>query len=59
MKLEGVKEIAKQRGLPVKNMKKIDLVRAIQRDEGHFDCYYSLSSATCGQSNCLWRDDCK
>jgi hypothetical protein len=59
MKFEGVKELAKERGLPVKNMKKTDLIRAIQRNEGHFDCYNTSSSANCGQLQCLWREDCK
>ncbi|MGA7826148.1 MAG: SAP domain-containing protein [Geobacteraceae bacterium] len=59
MKLENVKKIAKDRGLQIKNLKKADLIRAIQRDEGHSDCYNTNSSETCGQLSCIWRDDCR
>lgn len=59
MKLEGVKEIARERGIPLKKMKKTELIRTIQRNEGNFDCYNTDSSTTCGQLNCIWRDDCK
>jgi len=59
MKLEDVKKIAKDQGLQVRNMKKVDLIRSIQRNEGNIDCYNSDSSDTCGQFSCLWRDDCR
>jgi hypothetical protein len=59
MKLDDVKKIAKDQGIPIRNMKKVDLVRAIQRNEGNSDCYNSESSDTCGQFSCLWRDDCR
>lgn len=58
MKLEAVKQIAKNRGLQVRNMKKAEIIRAIQQDEGNNPCYNTGSSATCGQENCLWKDDC-
>jgi hypothetical protein len=59
MKLDDVKKIAKDQGIPIRNMKKVDLIRAIQRNEGNSDCYNSESSDTCGQFSCLWRDDCR
>lgn len=59
MKLDEVKKIAKDRGIQGKNMKKAELIRAIQRDEGNCDCYNTNSSDTCGQYSCLWRDDCR
>lgn len=59
MKLEDVKKIAKDRGIQNKNMKKADLIRAIQRDEGNRDCYNTDTSDSCGQFSCLWRDDCR
>lgn len=58
MKLDAVKQIAKKRGLQVTNMKKADIIRAIQCDEGNNTCYNTHSAETCGQTNCLWRDDC-
>jgi hypothetical protein len=58
MKLEAVKQIAKKRGLQVTNMKKADIIRAIQCDEGNKACYNTHSAETCGQQHCLWKDDC-
>jgi hypothetical protein len=59
MKLEEVKKIAKQLGIPVKGMKKAEIIRAIQRDEGNTDCYETGTAESCGQTGCLWRDDCR
>ena len=59
MKLEDVKKIAKDRGIQIKNMKKAELIRAIQRDEENNDCYNTDSSDSCGQFSCIWRDDCQ
>jgi len=57
----NLKEIqAKAKTLAIKNysrMKKIDLVRAIQIQEGHTDCYGRIRD--CGQKDCCWRDDCQ
>jgi hypothetical protein len=59
MKLEDVKKIAKDRDVQIKNMKKAELIRAIQRNEGNTECYNSNASDTCGQFSCIWRDDCR
>lgn len=58
MTLKQVKEIAKEKGVRVGNMKKENIIRAIQRTEGNFDCFGSATAGVCDQSNCLWRDDC-
>ncbi|MBU4036869.1 MAG: SAP domain-containing protein [Proteobacteria bacterium] len=34
-----------------------DLVKAIQRKEGNFDCFGSAGNY-CDQSVCCWRGDC-
>ncbi len=59
MNLEAVKKIAKQRGLKISNLKKTELIRAIQQDEGNTACYNTDTAACCGQEDCLWRDDCR
>jgi len=59
MKLDDVKKIAKDRGVQSKNMKKVEIIRAIQRDEGNCDCYNTGTADTCGQFSCTWRDDCR
>jgi hypothetical protein len=59
LKVQEIKEIARQKNLDVKNMKKTDIVRAIQQAEGNSDCYHTGHVEICGQSNCLWREDCR
>lgn len=59
MNMQEVKEIARQRGVKAGTMKKAELVRAIQSDEGNEACYGTGRAASCGQERCLWRDDCK
>ncbi len=58
MKIQDVREIAKQRNIKTGNMKKVDIIRTIQREEGNNDCYNTDYSDRCGQLNCCWRDDC-
>ena len=58
MKIDEIKEIAKQHQIKVGKAKKIELVRAIQQAEGNMQCFYSNISAECGQLTCLWREDC-
>jgi hypothetical protein len=58
MTLKQVKEIAKGKGVMAGNMKKDDIIRAIQRSEGNFDCFGGTPAGACEQFNCLWRDDC-
>jgi Rho termination factor, N-terminal domain len=58
MKMDDIKEIARQRGLNPAKMKKIDLIRAIQEDEGNPACFSTGYKKGCGQSGCLWRTDC-
>lgn len=59
MKIQEVREIAKQRNIKTANMKKIDIIRSIQREEGNSDCYNTGYSDRCGQFGCCWRDDCE
>lgn len=58
MNLKQIKEIAKSKGVKVGNVKKDELIRAIQRAEGNFDCFGTATAGECDQLNCLWRDDC-
>ncbi|MGD0842972.1 MAG: SAP domain-containing protein [Geobacteraceae bacterium] len=59
MKLEEIKEIAKQYNIKTAKAKKSDLVRTIQQAEGNEQCFDSGKAAQCGQEKCLWRDECK
>lgn len=59
MKLEIIKEIARQSGLALGKMNKSESIRAIQMAEGNSPCYNKGKAAECGQLSCLWRDDCQ
>lgn len=58
MKLQKIKAIAKAKGIKADNLKKPELVQAVQRAEGNFDCFGSATSGLCDQTNCMWREDC-
>ena len=58
MKLEEIKEIAKQHDIKVGKLKKAELVRAIQLAEVNDPCFEAGQASECGQAECLWRADC-
>ena len=59
MNLDDVKQLAKDRGIAPGRMRKAELIRSLQAQEGNPQCYRTNASADCGQPNCLWRPDCK
>jgi hypothetical protein len=58
MTIKKVRDIAKTKGIKTGNMKKENIIRAIQRAEGNFDCFGTALDGVCNQANCLWREDC-
>lgn len=58
MKIDAIKEIARQLHLKPGKANKGELIRAIQQAEGNTACFSSKSANECGQLNCLWREDC-
>jgi hypothetical protein len=58
MKLDEIKEIARQHNIKVGKKKKAELVRAIQQAENNNACYETGQADTCGEGDCLWRGDC-
>jgi len=58
MKIDEIKEIAKQHNIKAGKMKKADLVRAIQDAERNEMCFGTGKADSCGQDACLWREDC-
>jgi hypothetical protein len=58
MKLEEIKEIARQQSIKPGKLKKADLIKAIQKSEGNIDCFATGQASECGQASCLWREDC-
>jgi hypothetical protein len=59
MKLEEIKELAKQHNIKTGKMKKAELVRAIQEAEKNEACFETGSANECGQETCAWREDCQ
>lgn len=59
MKLDEIKEIARQHNIKAGKMKKAELVRAIQAAENNEACFDTGKAAACGQDDCLWRADCQ
>lgn len=58
MKIQKIRTIAKEKGIKTGNLIKPELIWAIQKSEGNFNCYGSANSGFCDQVNCLWRKDC-
>lgn len=58
MKLDEIREIARQHNIKTGKAKKPELVRSIQQAEGNEPCFDSGKTAQCGQDNCMWREDC-
>ena len=58
MKMQDIREIAKQHGVKSSRMSKIALVRSIQQVEGNFDCFASAVDGSCDQLDCRWREEC-
>jgi hypothetical protein len=58
MMLQKIKGIAKKMGINAGNLNKPKLIKAIQKAEGNQDCYSTPQVQTCGQIDCLWREDC-
>jgi hypothetical protein len=58
MNMKDIKGIALKQGVKTGKMKKDDIIRAIQRAEGNFDCFGTAATSNCSQSDCLWREDC-
>ena len=58
MKLDDIRNIARDKGIKPGKLNKTQLVRNIQREEGNFDCFATAESGNCDQQGCLWREDC-
>ncbi|UCE89908.1 MAG: SAP domain-containing protein [Pseudomonadota bacterium] len=59
MHMQDIRDVARGRGMKTGRLTKVELVREIQRTEGNADCFATVSSDTCQQIACLWRDDCQ
>ena len=55
--MKEIRDIGRQLGIRSARMEKAELIRAIQRAEGNFDCFGTATGEECDQEECLWRDD--
>jgi hypothetical protein len=58
MKIQDIRKIAKKMNIKVGKLNKIELIRAIQKAEGNYDCFATPYVSECNQMNCLWCVDC-
>ncbi|HEY4745849.1 MAG TPA: SAP domain-containing protein [Desulfuromonadaceae bacterium] len=58
MTFEEIKAIARERGIRIAGVKKVEIVRAIQAQEGNEPCFGTGRAAECGQPRCLWVKAC-
>jgi hypothetical protein len=53
-----LRKLAKQHYIFDASLSKAEIIRAIQRSEGNFDCYGRADTGECDQLACGWRQDC-
>lgn len=58
MHINQIRHMAAEKNIHPLPRKKIDIIHSIQKKEGNNPCYSTGVSKTCGQENCLWRNDC-
>jgi len=57
MNMQEVRERAKKFDIKTGGMKKADLIRIIQTEEGNTPCFQN-GVEECDQTDCCWMDDC-
>jgi hypothetical protein len=57
MKWADIQAVAKKRGIKSSRIKKADLIRKIQEEEGNSPCF-QMAEGSCDQTDCCWRKDC-
>ena len=57
MTIKELQKMAKGFGLKFAGLRKVELIRTIQRAEGNFDCF-GTAIENCDQTDCLFRKDC-
>ena len=58
MKMQEIRELARQRGIKPGKLNKVTLVKQLQLSEGNFDCFATAYGGVCDQTGCRWREDC-
>ncbi len=55
---KALKKMAQELSIDTKRLSDLEIIHAIQRLEGNFDCFATASVGECDQTACLWRGDC-
>ena len=58
MKYADIQKMAKKMGINTYQMKKNDMILAIQRAENNIECFGTVRVEHCEELSCLWRKDC-
>ncbi len=58
MDKDEIKKIARMRGMNPGRLKKVDLIRTMQRDEDNESSFQTGQTDGCDQGQCLWHGDC-
>lgn len=58
MNIQLIRQLANIWGISPYIGGKVELIRAMQREEGSFDCFAKAHEGFCDQADCLWREDC-
>lgn len=56
--MQEIRAMAKELAIPSFGKSKTEIIRALQRAEGNFDCYGRANAGFCDQTGCLWHGDC-
>jgi len=58
LKYNEIQKMAKNMGINTFQMKKKNMIHAIQRAEHNIECFGTSRVEECQEFTCLWRDDC-
>jgi len=58
MNMQEVRKIAKDYQIKTAKMGKAELIKMVQKAQGHFDCFGTPLMGECDQMECMWRSDC-
>ncbi len=58
MQFQEIRKMAKAMDVNTYQMKKVDIIRAIQNAENNIPCFGTSRIDACGEDACLWRPEC-
>ncbi len=58
MQFQEIRKMAKAMDINTYQMKKVEMIHAIQNAENNIPCFGTSRTDFCGEDACLWRPDC-